>query len=80
MFLLESSSHDPPIEATDAGAIRPTDVALHRQRSIVPHPPKGLKRLKGQTVSYEMVSGCQLYLITWRGMSILRALKSSCYC
>lgn len=80
MFLLESSSHDPPIEATDAGAIRPTDVALHRQRSIVPHPPKGLKHLKGQTVSYEMVSGCQLYLIIWRGMAILRALKSSCYC
>ena len=80
MFLLVRSRHDPPIEATDAGAIGPTDVSLHRQRSIVPHPPKGLKHLKGQTVSYEMVLGCQLYLSAWGGMAVLRALKPSCYC
>ena len=80
MFLLVRSRHDPPIEATDAGAIGPTDVSLHRQRSIVPHPPKGLKHLKGQTVSNEMVLGCQLYLSAWGGMAVLRALKPSCYC
>ena len=74
MFLLEFFGHDPPIEALDAGAIRPADVALHRERSIVPHPPKGLKHLKGQAFSDKLVWEVLKVFNYRRGMGVLRIL------
>ena len=74
MFLLESFGHDPPIEAADAGAIRPANVALHRERSIVPHPPKGLKHLKGQACSDKLVWEVLKVFNYRRGMGVLRIL------